>query len=118
MENIEEKIGAILNNPQLMQQIMATAQSLGSTQPQKQENASNQTKSSDLVIDPALIQKISGLTQHARIDSDQHALLCALSPYLSQDRISRLERAMRAAKIAKYASSILGTNSLSLLTGR
>ena len=29
MEDMEDKIGAILSNPQMMQQIMAMAQSLG-----------------------------------------------------------------------------------------
>ena len=33
MEGVEEKLGAILGNPQMMQQIMALAQSMGS-QPQ------------------------------------------------------------------------------------
>ena len=33
MENLEEKMGAILNNPQLMQQIMSMAQSLGNSEP-------------------------------------------------------------------------------------
>ena len=33
MDDMEEKLGAVLNNPQLMQQIMAMAQSLGAEKP-------------------------------------------------------------------------------------
>ena len=33
MEDMEAKIGAILNNPQMMEQIMALAQNMGGEQP-------------------------------------------------------------------------------------
>ena len=33
MDKMEDKLGAILNNPQLMVQIMSMAQSLGQNQP-------------------------------------------------------------------------------------
>ena len=37
MDDMEEKLGAILGNPQMMQQIMSMAQSMGAQQPQKEE---------------------------------------------------------------------------------
>ena len=106
MDEMEEKLGSILNNPQMMQQIMSMAQSMGNPTsgkpdlPSRQENFLPE-------IDIATIQKISGLAQKSRIDTREQALLRALSAYLSKDRIGKLEKAMRAAKIAKIASSAL-----------
>lgn len=118
MENMEEQIGAVLNNPQLMQQIMSMAQALGQSQdtaPQKSKNSSAATVPD---IDLSVIQKISGFAQQSGIDANQQSLLHALSPYLSQDRVSRLERAMRAAKMARYASTLLGSVNLQTPSGR
>ena len=103
MEGMEEKLGAILGNPQMMQQIMALAQSMGS-QPQTPPPPTPQPGS----IDPALIQKMASIIQGSGINSQQQALLAALDPYLTRDRISRLERAMRAAKLAGMATTLLG----------
>ena len=102
MEGFEEKLGAILGNPQMMQQIMTLAQTMGSQSPppeppQKQEGP-----------DPAMIQKMMTAVQSSRVDANQQALLSALNPYLTRDRISRLERAMRAAKLAGLATAFLG----------
>ena len=118
MDNMEDKIGSILNNPQLMQQIMSMAQSLGQSQSTKQEEPKEAAPSPMPDIDLSVIQKMSGLAQQSGIDKNQQALLHALSPYLSQYRVSRLERAMRAAKMARYASAFLGAGGLQLPTGR
>ncbi len=110
MEELEQKLGAVLNNPQLMQQIMSMAQAMGSQQ-------ANESKPQDSAppmpsIDPGMLAKLSGLSKQGSIDREQQALLKALNPYLSKDRIGRLERAMRAAKMAKLAGSILGSGIL------
>ena len=106
MEGMEEKLGAILGNPQMMQQIMALAQSMGS-QPQTPPPPTSQPSG----IDPAMIQKMASIIQGSGINSQQQALLAALDPYLTRDRISRLERAMRAAKLAGMATALLGGGS-------
>ena len=67
-------------------------------------------------IDFATIQKLTGLIGKAGVDSRQKALLSALTPYLSSRRIQKLEKAMRAAKLAGVATSFLG--SASLFSGR
>ena len=69
-------------------------------------------------IDPALLQKIMGIAGQTGIDSNQRALLSALRPYLSGHRLGKLEKAMRAAKLASLASTFLGNGGLSILTGR
>ena len=112
MGEMEEKIGAILNDPNMMQQIMTMAQSLGQSQPAKEapqkeakDIRSNQT---GLNFDPAMIQKLTSLAGKATIDKHQHSLLQALRPYLSAGRISKLEKAMRAAKMAQMAGLTIG----------
>ena len=66
----------------------------------------------------ATIQKISGLAQKSSIDKREQALLRALGAYLSRDRIGKLEKAMRAAKIAKIASSALSQRGIAVHAGR
>ena len=107
MEGMEEKLGAILGNPQMMQQIMALAQSMGN-QPQSPQPPPTPQPSG---IDTAMIQKMASIIQGSGINSQQQALLAALDPYLTRDRISRLERAMRAAKLAGMATALLGGGS-------
>ena len=107
MDEMENKLGAILNNPQMMQQIMSLAQNMGQqTQqeaPPKQESPPPQLPDIDL----SMVQKLSGFAKQSGIDKKQQDLLRALGPYLNRQRISRLERAMRAAKMAGMATSFL-----------
>lgn len=118
MAEMEEKLNAVLNNPQLMQQIMTMAQSLGQQSSAPEPPAPQKEATSAPPFDPALLQKLSGLATSAGTDNQQRALLAALGPYLSRDRVQRLEKAMRAAKMAKMASAFLGSGALQSLTGR
>lgn len=106
MEGLEDKLNAVLSNPQMMQQLMAMAQSFGaaSTPPPEPQPQTPQMPNIDL----GMLQKFSGIAQQSSIDKNQQTLLHALSPYLTGDRIGRLEKAMRAAKMAKFASAFLG----------
>lgn len=115
MDEMEQKLGAVLGNPELMQKIMAMAQSLG--QPDQQSPQPPEPSPAP-GIDIAMIQRLSGLARQSGIDSQQHALLAALRPYLSSERVSKLEKAMRAAKLARLASSVLGSGAIQLPSGR
>lgn len=114
MSEMEEKLGAILNNPQMMQQILTMAQSLGSGQsnPKEVQNSDSPGNPSAPSFDPKLLQGLAGFAQQTGVDSNQQSLLHALSPYLSQGRIYKLERAMRAARMAGVASSFLNSGVL------
>lgn len=119
MEGIEEKLNSILGNPEMMSQIMNMAQGLGAGQQEKADLPPEPQGS--LIpgsLDPAMLQKIAYAAQNSGIDSQQQALLKALRPYLSQQRLSKLEKAMRAAKLAGLATTFLGSGGLSFLTGR
>ena len=117
MDDLEQKLGTILNNPQMMQQIMSMAQSMGSPTPGKND-APSRPESVLPEIDMATIQKISGLAQKSSIDKREQALLHGLGAYLSKERIGKLEKAMRAAKIAKAASSAIGQRGATRNFGR
>ena len=118
MDVMEDKLNSILSNPEIMSQLMTMAQSLGnqapepprqepsppSPPPQKSQPSNN--------FDMAMVHKIAGIMQQTGIDRNQTALLRALSPYLSPDRISKLEKAMRAAKIAGVAATVMGSGGL------
>lgn len=117
MDDMEDKLNAVLNNPQMMQQIMSLAQSMNSSSSAKQDPPppKNDTFPD---IDLGMLQKISGLAQQSGVDRNQQALLKALGPYLSRERIGKLEKAMRAAKVARMASGFLGPGGLQLQSGR
>ena len=103
MDNMEAQLSAILGNPQMMEQIMSIAQNF-QTAPEQQ------TPAPEIIpeIDFATVQKITSLIGKTGIDNHQSTLLRALAPYLSNQRIQKLEKAMRAAKLAGMAYTFFG----------
>ena len=120
MSEMEEKLNAVLSNPQMMQQIMSLAQSLGNSQAPKQEPPSPPKQESPPPpnFDPRMLQTLAGIAQQSSTDQNQQALLHALSPFLSHSRIHKLERAMQASRMAGAASAFLNAGGLQLLRGR
>ncbi len=120
MSEMEDKLGAILGNPQMMQQIMSMAQSMNQSQQEKQPQEQPEASQPPSLpqMDPALLGKLAGLLGQSGIDRDQRMLLKALIPYLSQHRIQKLEKAMQAAKLARMASVFLSQGGLAMMTGR
>ena len=115
MSEMEEKLNALLSNPQLIQQIASMAQAMGSQAPQQPPE---QTPSAMPALDPRLLQTVAQTMGQTGIDSNQKSLLHALSPYLSTNRVQKLERAMQAARLAGAASAFLNAGGLQMLTGR
>lgn len=109
MDDLQTRMGAILNDPEMMKKISAMAQSLSLNQdPQQQAPPQPQQQPTLPNIDPGMLQKLAGFAGQTGIDNNQKTLLHALNPYLSNERISKLERAMRAASMARMASVFLG----------
>lgn len=102
MGDFEDKLSSIMNNPEIMQKIMSLAQNM--QQPEQEAPAAPSFPD----IDMSLLQKLSGFAQQSSIDKNKQNLLHALSPFISAGRIAKLERAMRAAKMAGLATSLLG----------
>ena len=119
MSELDDKLNSILSNPAMMQQIMSLAQALNQSeaqQPPPQQPPAQQPQvtqpqipqdhfapTNDRGLNPNLLSKIATLMQRGSIDKNQEALLRALRPYLNNQKLEKLERAMHAAKMAGIA---------------
>lgn len=119
MGELEAKLGQLLSDPEKMKQIMDMAKMLSLGQPSQQEPQKAEPEPPAAPpFDPQLQQILSKVANQGYVDSNQQALLKALKPYLHQDRIQKLERAMGAAKVATAASAFLSAGGIRLLTSR
>lgn len=118
MDDMQSQMNAILGNPEMMQKIMTMAQTLNQPPPQQQEAEKQDAAPAFPDIDVSMLQRLSGLAGQSNVDNNQRNLLKALTPYLSRERINKLERAMRAAKMANMASSFLGKSGISFHPNR
>ena len=67
MDELEEKLGAILSDPKAMEQIYSMAQALGQSAPEQSQNESARESYSGLGgIDPGMLKTISGIASHFR----------------------------------------------------
>ena len=116
MDGIEEKLGSILSNPEMMNTIMTMAKALGQSPPEpapQQPSPAKQPPLQQKASPPIgkneleMISRISSLSQQTGLDRQEQALLRALNPYLTRDRLSKLEKAMHAAKMARFATLAL-----------
>ena len=108
MDDLQTQMNAVLSNPELMEQIKALAQDMNPGEGKDPTGTSLPEGFPN--IDINMLQKLSGIAGQTNIDKNQRSLLSALSPYLSSDRINKLEKAMRASKMAGIATSLLGTS--------
>ncbi len=121
MDAMEDKLGSILGNPEMMQKIMAMAQTLNASPPTESASTPEPPMPEPMQlpnIDLAAIQQISGFMGKTNIDREQRALLSALTPYLSKERIRKLENAMRASKLAGVATMALRQQGPQFPSGR
>lgn len=118
MSELDEKLNSILSNPAMMQQIMSIAQSLNQTAGEKSQQTPQQAAApvqqssesfSDHALNPNLLSKVASIMQRGSIDKNQESLLKALRPYLSRQKLEKLERAMHAAKMAGIASEFVNS---------
>lgn len=84
MEGLNDQLGAILNDPAMMEKLTAMARSLSPAPGSEAQSP-------------------------AALDGGQAELLHALGPYLSPRRLNRLERALRASQIAEAALTMLAS---------
>lgn len=115
MAEFDDKLNSILGNPEIMSQIMSIAGSMNQQNqnpppspppPRPQSNGFG-----GLPFDPAAMAGMMELLKGTQLDQKQQGLIRALHGYLPDDRLIKLQKAMQAAKIAKYASSALGRSS-------
>lgn len=118
MSELEERLNTLLKNPQLMQQIASMAQAMNLETQNIPTGSAESPASPSPSLDPNLLQTMLQTFSQVNIDSNQKTLLHALSPYLSSNRVQKLERAMQAARLAGAASAFLNAGGLKLLSGR
>ncbi len=115
MAEFDDKLNSILGNPEIMSQIMSMAGALnqqGQSPPsQPQQTQAQPVSNPSIPFNPAAMQGMMEMLGKTQIDAKQRNLIHALQGYLPADRIQKLEKAMQAAKIAKYASFALGKKS-------
>lgn len=123
MSGMEDQLGAILSDPEMMAKIQSLAQSLGQSE-ESPRQAEAPKKGGPPPPPPGIgagdlemVKAFTGFARGAEIDKDQRALLKALSPYVSREKTAKLERAMRAAKLAQQASSLMESGALKKMTG-
>ena len=103
MAEFEEKLQSILGNPELMGQIMSMAGSLNQPPPPP----SPPQQSTGLPFDPSAMAGMMGLLKATQLDPKQRQLIQALRGFVPDDRLVRLEKAMQASLIARFASSAM-----------
>ena len=106
MADFEDKLNSILSNPQMMQTIMAMA---GSFSQESAPPPPPQQPPGGFSMDPGSMQKMLELLRGTQLDQRQQGLVSALSAYLPQEKVVRLQRAMQASKLAKFASVALSS---------
>ena len=130
MAELEDKLNAILGNPQAMGQILSMAKALSGGSdpapssdaapesqaeppPPEEEGTSPLPSTPDLGallgdIDPDLLQKGLSLLQTYRAgDRRREALLDALAPYLSPQRREKLDQVRQIIRLSRTAAAAL-----------
>lgn len=112
MAELEEKLNAILSDPQAMGQILSAAKALSGAQDEEgassfsADDPSNEEAVDPLSalnqLDPRLIQTgMRLLSEYTAGDDRKTALLEALKPFLRQERQAKVDQAVRIARLAR-----------------
>ncbi|WP_297209328.1 hypothetical protein [uncultured Flavonifractor sp.] len=116
MAELEEKLNAILNDPQAMGQILSAAKALSGQAPDGAGEAGESAPAGDGgdplsalgQLDPKLVQAgLRLLSDYTGGDDRRTALLEALKPFLRPERQGKVEQAVRIAKLARVIRSAL-----------
>ncbi len=98
MSELENMLSGILNDPKQMEKLGSLARSLmGDGGP---------TEDTEPVIDMDMLKSLGGMVDAK--DGKDRRLLEAMLPYLSDKRRSKMDRAMKIARLAGIASLAVG----------
>ena len=104
MAEFEEKLQSILGNPELMGQIMTMAGAMNQQQPPPPPP---QQPTAGLPFDPGAMAGMMQMLKATQLEPRQRQLIQALRGFVPDDRLVRLEKAMQASLIAKFASAAM-----------
>ena len=105
MAELEEKLNAILSDPQAMGQILSAARALSG----QEEDAAAEAGTGDAdplsalgQLDPKLLQLgMQLLSEYTGSDNRQAALLEALKPFLRPERQAKVDQAVKIARLSR-----------------
>ncbi len=111
MDELGDKLNAVLNDPEQMKRIADMAKSLmgggmgGPAQEEPKEVKREQPaeEASAPLFDPGMLGKLSSFMKKGESRSETHALLEAMKPYLSEKRRNKMDKALKLAKFASIA---------------
>ena len=106
MAEFEEKLQSILGNPELMGQIMTMAGAMNQQQ-QPPPPPPPQQSTAGLPFDPGAMAGMMRLLKATQLEPKQQQLIQALRGFVPDDRLVRLEKAMQASLIARFASTAM-----------
>jgi len=108
VNELEEKIGRLLSDPEEMEKLAQMASRLmggampGAAEPAPGPGTARETPAGD----PALADTVTRLMGLLRSGQDRPSLVTALGPYLAEGRRRRLEKALRVGQMAKLAGVV------------
>lgn len=117
MAQFEEKLGAILNDPQTMSRILSIAQSLDGSKGEAEQapvaepvSEPAEAAGPGLDVDPRLMAAgMQALSAWQGPDDSRTALLQSLRPFVGPERCGKLDKAVRITKLSKVVRAALDT---------
>lgn len=106
MAEFEDKLNAVLSNPELMGQILSMAGSLNQQQTAPPPPPPSSSFGS-MPFDPGAMAGMMQMLKATQLEPRQRNLVQALRGFVPEDRLVRLEKAMQASLIAKFASAAM-----------
>ena len=107
MSELEDRINSVLNDPEQMEKITKLAQSFmagSSAESAAPGSPGGMPDLSSAGLDPAMLSRISrALSAGGQENRRERALLEAMMPYLSEKRRSKMDKALRIARLAGIA---------------
>ena len=106
---LEQAIGAILQDPEQMQSLLAFARSLGISPPEAPPKQTAPPPPPPKESAPVSSSDALGelLQKAGQLDKRQENLLNALKPLLKPERREKIDRAMQAARLSRLAGAAL-----------
>ena len=104
MAEFEDRLGSILSNPDLMGKIMSMANSMNQQPPPPPPQP---TGCGSMPFDPGAMAGMMQMLKATQLEPRQRQLLQALRGFVPEDRLVRLDKAMQASLIAKFASKAM-----------
>ena len=105
MAEFEEKLNSILSNTDLMGQIMSMAGAMN--QQPAPPPPPPQSAGFGLPVDPGAMAGMMQMLKATQLEPKQRNLIQALQGFVPDARLVRLEKAMQASLIARFASSAM-----------